>query len=81
LQPTWCNVAAAQGPLTSAHRTVAIGEGGWVDIERRGQNAFYTVLATLRWWGATLAETCKEDEEWLLAGMDVDWVLSNLIER
>jgi len=42
---------------------------------------FYTVLATLCWWGAALVETCKEDEEWLLAGVDVDWVVSNLIER
>lgn len=81
LQPTWRNVAAAQGPLTLAHRTVANGEGGWVDMERRGQNAFYTVLATLRWWGAALGDTCKEDVEWLSAGVEVDWVLSKLIER
>jgi len=33
LQPMWRNVAAAQGPLTLVHRTVAISEGGWVDIE------------------------------------------------
>ena len=81
LQPTWRNVAATQGPLTPAHRTVANGEGGWVDMERRGQNAFYTVLATLRWWGAALEDTCKEDEEWLSAGVDVEWVLSNLLEK
>ena len=81
LQPTWRNVANAQGPLISAHREVANGEGGWVDMERRGQNTFYTVLATLRWWGAALGDACREDEEWLSAGVDVEWVLSNLLER
>jgi hypothetical protein len=81
LQPTWRNIASAQGPLTLAHRAVVDGEGGWVDVERHGQNAFYTILATLRWWGAALGDACKEDEEWLSAGVDVEWVLSNLLER
>lgn len=81
LQPTWCKVAAAQGPLTLAHRAVADGEGGWVDMERCGQNTFYMVLTTLRWWGAALGDTCWEDKEWLLAAIDVEWVLSNLLER
>lgn len=80
LQPAWRNVAAFQGGLTSAHREVADGDGGWVDMERRGQNAFYTVLATLRWWGAAIGDTCTENEEWLSAGADVEWVLSNLLE-
>ena len=81
LQPTWRKVAAVQGSLTSAHRAVADGEGGWADMERRGQNAFYTVLATLRWWGAALGDTCGENKEWLSAAVDVEWVLSNLLER
>ena len=81
LQPTWRDVSSAQGPLTSAHRAVADGEGGWVDMERCGQNAFYAILATLRWWGAALGDACKENEEWLLAGVDVEWVLSNLLGR
>ena len=65
--------------MTLAHRKVADGEGGWVEMEQCSQNMFYTVLATLQWWGAAIGDTCTEDDEWLSACTDVEWVLSKQV--
>ena len=79
LQPNWRSVAEVEGPLTTTHREVTNGEGGWASLDKHGQNAFLTVLSCLVWWGVALNGHQGESAAWTAAVADVHWVLSNLV--
>ena len=79
LQPRWHGVADVKGPLRPAHREQATGEDGWSVMDKHGQNAFLTVLATLVWWESGLPGNGQDNPSWLAAVEDVTWVMSQVV--
>ena len=80
LQPGWRGVTDVEGPLGPAHRNQATGEDGWSVMDKHGQNAFLTVLATLVWWESGLSGNGQDDSSWLSAVEDVSWVMSQVMD-
>ena len=82
LQPSWRNVAGVDGRLDSSHRTGLAGDEGWSTMDKHGQNAFLTVLATLVWWNSGLLDKGEEginDPDWTAAVADVEWAISQVL--
>ena len=80
LQPRWHGVADVKGPLGPAHREEVTGEDGWSVMDKHGQNAFLTVLATLLWWESGLPGNGQDNSSWLAAVEDVSWVMSHVVD-
>ena len=80
LQPGWRLVADVDGPLGPTHREQAKGEEGWSVMDKHGQNAFLTVLATLVWWESGLPGNGQDNPSWLAAVEDVGWVMSEVVD-
>jgi len=80
LQPHWRGVADIKGPLGPAHREEVTGEDGWSVMDKHGQNAFLTVLATLLWWESGLLGNGQDNSSWLATVEDVSWVMSHVVD-
>ena len=79
LQPTWRDVSEVDGLLDRTHRPGSTGDHDWSAIDKHGRNAFFSVLATLLWWGAESTKPPVEDSSWMAAVEDVGWVLDGLL--
>jgi hypothetical protein len=82
LQPSWRNAAGVDGRLDSSHRTGLAGDEGWSAMDKHGQNAFLTMLATLIWWNSGLLDKGEEginDPGWTAAVEDVEWAISQVL--
>jgi len=80
LQPKWRGVDSVDGPLTIAHRHFqSPGEGGWMVLNKPGQNGFLTVISLLSWWGQALQDENIGMAGWEAAVEDVDWVLMRML--
>ena len=82
LQPSWRNAVGVDGRLDSSHRTLLAGDEGWSAMDKHGQNAFLTVLATIVWWNSGLLVKGEEgisDPGWTAAVEDVEWVISQVL--
>ena len=79
LQPTWRAVSEVEGPLDRSHRRVSMGGQDWSAVNKHGRNAFFTVLATLFWWGVACSKPPTEDPGWMATVEDVGWVFDGLL--
>ena len=79
LQPTWRAVSEVEGPLNRSHRRVSMGGQDWLAVNKHGRNAFFTVMATLFWWGVACSKPPTEDPGWMAAVEDVGWVFDGLL--
>jgi len=78
LQPTWRAVSEVEGPLDHSHHRASMGGQDWSAVNKHGRNTFFTVMATLFWWGAACSEPPTEDLGWMAAVEDVGWVFDSL---
>jgi hypothetical protein len=79
LQPEWRAVSDVVGPLDSSHRLDFVDGADWSAVNKHGRNAFFSVMATLVWWGVALSAPSTSDEGWMAAVQDVGWVLAGLM--
>ena len=79
LQPDWRAVLEVEGVLDSAHQPTLMGNEDWSAVDKYGRNAFFSVMATLLWWGAALPGPANGDAHWMAAVRDVGWVLTGLL--
>ena len=79
LQPTWRAVSEVEGPLDRSHRRVSKSGQDWSAVNKHGRNAFFTVMATLFWWGVACSKPPTEDPGWMAAVEDVGWVFDGLL--
>ncbi|SJK99867.1 uncharacterized protein ARMOST_03178 [Armillaria ostoyae] len=77
LQPEWRDKGS--GTFSADLRVV---KGDWEHMRKPGINRFYTILATLAWWGRTAAIRGSESERasWIASMVDVDWVLRGMLK-
>ncbi|PBK64794.1 hypothetical protein ARMSODRAFT_892611, partial [Armillaria solidipes] len=77
LQPEWRGTGS--GVFSVDSRVV---NGDWEDMRKPGINGFYTVLATLAWWGRAAAIRGSESEwaSWIAGMVDINWVLRGMLE-
>ena len=80
LQPSWREVADVEGHLGPVNRKQTVGKDGWSVMDKHGQNAFLTVLATLVWWESGLPGNGQDNASWLAAVEDVSWVMSKVVD-
>ena len=78
LQPAWRAALEVDGVLDSVHHPTLTGNEDWSAVDKYSKNAFFSVMATLLWWGAALPGPANGDPHWLAAVRDVGWVLSGL---
>ena len=78
LQPDWRAVSDVVGPLDSSHHLGLVDGADWSAVNKHGRNAFFSVMATLVWWGVVLPAPSTSDEGWMAAVQDVGWVLAGL---
>ncbi|KAJ8515006.1 hypothetical protein ONZ45_g7536 [Pleurotus djamor] len=94
LQPAWRNVADFDNCLQADHRkfdlSISEAPDAWPSLDKPGQNSFLSIIATLRWWGCSLEKTHRrappgfwvyerqEGADWLLACIDVIWVMQRI---
>ena len=78
LQPEWRAVLEVDGLLDSAYHPTLTGNEDWSAVDKYGRNAFFSVMATLLWWGVALPGPANEDPDWIAAVRDVGWVLGGL---
>ena len=79
LQPPWRAVFEVEGSLDRTHRPVLTCGRDWSAINKHGRNAFFSIMATLFWWGTALSKPPTEDSSWLAAVEEVAWVLDGLL--
>jgi hypothetical protein len=80
LQPEWRAISDVVGALDSSHRLDLVDGADWSAVNKHGRNGFYSVMATLVWWGVALPAPSTTDEGWMAAVQDVGWVLASLLE-
>ena len=80
LQPEWRAISDVVGALDSSHRLNLVDGADWSVVNKHGRNGFYSVMATLVWWGVALPAPSTTDEGWMAAVQDVGWVLAGLLE-
>ena len=78
LQPEWRAVSDVVGPLDSSHHLGLVDSADWSAVNKHGRNTFFSVMATLIWWGVVLPAPSTSDEGWMAAVQDVRWVLAGL---
>lgn len=79
LQPTWRAVSEVEGPLDRSHRRVSMGGQDWSAVNKHSCNVFFTVMATLFWWGVACLKPPTEDLGWMATVEDVGWVFDGLL--
>ena len=68
-----------EGSLDRTHRPVLTGGRDWLAINKHGRNMFFSIMATLFWWGTALSKPPTEDSSWLATVEEVVWVLNRLL--
>ena len=79
LQPEWRAILDVVGPLNSSHRLDLADGADWSAVNKHGRNGFYSVMATLVWWGVVLPAPSNTDGGWMAAVQDVGWVIAGLL--
>ena len=79
LQPEWRAMSDVVGPLDSSHRLDLADGADWSAVNKHGRNGFYSVMATLVWWGVALPAPSNTDGGWMAAVQDVGWVIAGLL--
>ena len=79
LQPPWRAVFKVEGSLDRTHRPVLTGVRNWSAIDKHCRNVFFSIMATLLWWGKASPKPPAEDSSWLAAVEEVGWVLDGLL--
>ena len=79
LQPPWRAVFKVEGSLDHTHHPVLTGGHDWLAINKHSCNTFFSIMATLFWWGTALSKPPTEDSSWLAAVEEVAWVLDGLL--
>ena len=79
LQPPWRAVFEVEGSLDRTHRPVLTGVRNWSAIDKHCRNVFFSIMATLLWWGKASPKPPAEDSSWLAAVEEVGWVLDGLL--
>ena len=79
LQPPWRAVFKVEGSLDCTHHPVLTGDRDWSAINKHGRNTFFSIMATLFWWGIASSKPPTEDSSWLAAIEEVVWVLDGLL--